>query len=300
MIHHRPIQAATALCLLLLVSAGTGCRVAERHTGCFCHKLGMGYSRVATTAYYPCYGYQPTCWSPWPGPCVGCPPPEQILPDISRKEVPENPPSPPQSFPSNPPPPTPGLAPTPAPAPEPEPAPTPAPKPTPAPAPTPAPEPAPTPALPEADTPEADEPEADEPEANEPEAPAPADAEGDVPEQPAPAQAETTEIRVFSPAPLAFEPAREEPGELFPEPLDDTIDVLDELEEPRSEPLPAPALPEFFEDAEPIEEIHPTVSPAPEPEDAERPSTLRFKTTPSSRSGGEEESRVRLVLLMAR
>jgi len=234
MIHHRPIQAATALCLLLLISAGTGCRVAERHTGCFCHKLGMGYSRVATTACYPCYGYEPTCWSPWPGPCVGCPPPEQILPEVSRREVPENPPSLPQSFPSDPPPPTPGLAPTPAPAPEPEPTPTPAPKPTPAPAPT--------PAVPEADSPEP---------------PAPAGAEKDVPEQPAPAQAETTDIRVYSPAPLAFEPADELPGELFPEPLDDAIDVLDEVEEPRSEPLPTPSLPDFFEDTEPIEEIYP-------------------------------------------
>jgi hypothetical protein len=144
------------------------------------------------------------------------------------------------------------------------------------------------------------------PEADSPEPPAPADAEQNVPEQPAPAQAETTDIRVYSPAPLAFEPADEKPGELFPEPLDDVIDAFDELEDLkaleglRSQPLPAPALPESYEDAEPIEEIHPTASPAPEPEDAGRPSTLRFKATPGNQSGDGEESRVRLVLLMDR
>ena len=72
---------------MLLLSAVVGA------SGCACHDCVFeGY------AAWPCFGYHPTCWQPWPGECLPCPSPflplEEGKSELVPSPLPGDPPMP--------------------------------------------------------------------------------------------------------------------------------------------------------------------------------------------------------------
>jgi hypothetical protein len=72
---------ATGVLLLLALVGASGCTAGG--AGHFGHDCAFeGY------AAWPCFGYHPTCWHPWPGECLPCPSPFLPLDEGKTELVP--------------------------------------------------------------------------------------------------------------------------------------------------------------------------------------------------------------------